>query len=154
MTRTKESEEKKDDDNIERDIYQQNYHHVIITDEKGIYSSFEHLKNKLAENTDSFLTLIYFNSNINESLLFREELNAIELRFLYRLIVYFIPYEECTILNQLEKFQKILETLLNSNTKKFMQFQISGDKDLSEFALDRLIFLGVDKQQIVSQVIC
>jgi hypothetical protein len=130
----------------------QRLHHVIVTDENGIQFCFNQLKKILAADGNAFLTFVYFLKKEHDDSLFKAELDNLKNRFLHQLLVFYVPYQSLKLSDQINKGQTILEVVINSNTKDIMQFHVNGCKDIVDLVMDRLYFLGIDKDQIISQI--
>lgn len=126
------------------------YNYFFVTDPKGIQLTFEQLKSELEKELDDFITVIYLVPREQSTPLYSSELDILEYRFIYKLLIYYIYYDYTNFTDQ--KFsQKILEVLINSNTQNVMHFAINGDKNLVDFTSEMLLFLGINEANILSQ---
>jgi len=117
-------------------------HTVFITDEKGISLVFNELKSKLADHPTDFLTLIYTTNQDEKLPLFKAELTSLEKRFSHQLEIHYTSYVPSTSTNK-PIFQETLEVVINSNLSDKMLFQVFGDEELIELAIELLWFLGI-----------
>lgn len=121
--------------------------YVIITDEIGIETAFNSLKEKLSEHSSQCLTFVYATFSKETIPLFKAELLSLEKRFSNVLQVFFIPYKS-TLAEVKAKFQKSIEVILNSNINAVMQFYACGSIEMTDRAKHLLRFLGIKDSQI------
>ena len=125
-------------------------HLVLLSDETGILTAFNLIKSKLANSSSNFLTLIYSVSQLEDSPLFKTELNCLEKRFSHQLeIHYIINSTNISIWKTI--LQETLEVVINSNISTTMLFQAVGNVQLVEFVTERLYYLGIRENQILTQ---
>jgi len=124
-------------------------HFVLISDEKGIQTAFNLVKSKLANSSADFLTLIYSVSQLNNPPLFKSELNSLEKRFSHKLEIYYISDRTNISINE-TILQETLEVVINCNISTTMLFQAVGNEQLVEFVIERLFYLGIRKNQLIT----
>ena len=124
-------------------------HLVIISDETGILTSFNLIKSKLANRSADFLTLIYSVSQLEDSPLFKSELNSLEKRFSHQLEIHYISDRTNISINE-TILQETLEVVINCNISTTLLFQIVGNLQLVEFVLERLHYLGIQENQLIT----
>ena len=129
-----------------------NSHFAFVTDDSGIYSAFELIKMKLKDGCNSFLSLIY---SVNDPLsppLFFTELESLERRYFSQLITYYEYSGGISLPENSEMNQRLLEIIINCNTCEKMQFLLLGREEFVANVTDRLQFLGINSNQINSQI--
>lgn len=124
-------------------------HLVLISDETGILTAFNLIKSKLFNRSADFLTLIYSVSQLEDSPLFKSELNCLEKRFSHQLEIHYIINTTNISINE-TILQETLEVVINCNISTTMLFQAVGNVQLVEFVLERLCYLGIQKNQIIT----
>lgn len=92
------------------------------------------LKREQAPN--DHISLLYFSDN--GSYIFQEEVNILTVRFPASLIVYFKNKPQ----------REFLETILNTNTKKHIEFILSVNEEWQYTIMEDLAFLGVHSMDI------
>ena len=127
-------------------------HLVFITDEKGIQKTFNLLKKRLSESTNNFLTLIYCIPKMQNHPLYNDELKILESRFSQQLKVFYISKETNSVCKNIIAGLTVLEIIINSNVKAVMKFLINGKEELIEVMSEQLYFLGIEKNQIITQI--
>ena len=131
---------------------EQDNHFVFVTDDSGISSAFNQIKSHLRNEEFSFLTLIYFVLDAATQPLFKSEIENLEKRYPSKLITHFVFSESRISPDNFEKYQQILEIVINSNTCDEIQYLIIGELNLFGMISDRLHFLGINSNQIKSQI--
>ncbi len=129
-----------------------NSHFAFVTDDRGIHSAFELIKTKLKDECNSFLSLIY---SVNDPLsppLFVAELESLERRYFSQLITYYESSGSISYPENLDMNQQLLEIIINCNTCEKMQFLLLGREELVAWFTERLLFLGINSNQIHSQI--
>ena len=124
-------------------------HLVLISDEKGILTAFNLIKSKLFNRSADFLTLIYSVSQLEDSPLFKSELNSLEKRFSHQLEIHYIS-DRTNISKNETILQETLEVVINCNISTTILFQAVGNEQLVEFAMERLYYLGIRKNQLIT----
>ena len=127
-----------------------NTHYVFIADEDGISLIFTELKSKLADNPTGFQTLIYSINQIEKIPLFKAELQSLEKRFFHQLEIHYISNGVNTSLSKYI-LQGTLEVVINSNLNNDMFFNVFGTEKLVDLVMEKLCFLGIKQNQIVTQ---
>ena len=109
-------------------------HYVFIADNEGMNLLFPVILDflKREEGHRNHLSILYFSED--ESFIFREELEILTIRFRDNMICYFKdkPHKE------------FIETILVTNTKAYVEFQIAINAQWHDLITEHLIFLGVD----------
>ena len=124
-------------------------HLVIISDETGILTAFNLIKSKLANSSGNFLTLIYSVSQLDNPPLFKSELNSLEKRFSHQLEIHYISDRTNISINE-TILQVTLEVVINCNISTTILFQAVGNEQLVEFAMERLYYLGIRENQLIT----
>ena len=124
-------------------------HLVLISDETGILTAFNLIKSNLVNRSADFLTLIYSVSQLEDSPLFKSEFNSLEKRFSHQLEIHYIS-DRTNISKNETILQETLEVVINSNISTTMLFQAVGNEQLVEFVMERLYYLGIQKNQIIT----
>lgn len=122
-----------------------NNHWVIIADETGMASVFPTLKEKLAHNGLTAVTILY--QSQNNQFLFHKELDILEWHFPTRLYVSYESSVDHTIVVK----QESIEAVINANTVYPMSFSISGNPAFTKTVREILHFLGVTNIDIQEQ---
>ncbi|MBN2635658.1 MAG: hypothetical protein JXR61_05265 [Prolixibacteraceae bacterium] len=125
------------------------FHHVITTDEAGIYDTFELVKNHLGNGEDAILSMIYVVSKKTDRPLFEKELSILEKRFSENLFICLLIID----LFDFDAIQENIEAIINSNTLPEIKFSVFGSEPFVKYVREVLRFLGVKKSLIVSKII-
>jgi len=128
-------------------------HFICISSESGITAAFEQIKAALRGEANQCLTLVYSTPADPTQPLFKAELESLEKRFPSRLITHYVSSQHLHAADNSASHQRILEIIINSNTFGRMQFQVLGQEDFAGMIIDRLQFLGIPTNQIISQII-
>ena len=70
-----------------------------------------------------------------------------------QLKVIYISKETNSVYKNFVAGQTMLEIIINSNVKAVLQFLITGKEELIEIVAEQLYFLGIKKNQIITQII-
>jgi hypothetical protein len=126
---------------------------VFITDETGIFDTFEQLKGQLGQLTARFITLIYaVNETDNDHFPFFRELNILEKRFSEKFIVHKLPSDSVPFyVNSI--IQECLEAIINSSIEPKLEFSIFGAYEFVNQINDILGFLNIKSTFIKSKTI-
>jgi len=113
-------------------------HYVFIADNEGMNILFPVILNclKREEKHDNHISILYFSEN--EPFVFMEELEILTARFRDKAICYFKGRPR----------KEFLETILATNTKKHIAFQMSINCNWQEIIVEHLLFLGVNSNNI------
>lgn len=130
----------------------ENLHCVIIADHYGIDTAFDTIKSKIRQESNSFLTLIYSIKWLLPTPLYQAELELLERRFPARLITNYVFNFELLAADSLLMNQQVLEVTINSDISEQMNFQLYGSEELCESAIGRLLYLGININQISSHI--
>jgi hypothetical protein len=130
-----------------------NNHFAFITDDCGIHTAFELIKFKLRNECDSFLSLIYSVNGPFSHPLFVAELESLGRRYYSQLITYYEYSGGMENPGNSDINQQLLEIIINSNTCEKLQFLVLGQEDLVIRVTGRLLFLGIQPNQIHSQIL-
>lgn len=129
------------------------YHFVFIVDECGIIPVYDILKTKLSCHSNNCLTLIYSIPKNTQSPLFAMELANFEKRYSTQFLGYHVYTEDTMEANESELGNQIIEVVINSNTRSFLQFLVFGREYFVEEICSQLQFLGIKPSQINLQII-
>ncbi|HEY9006067.1 MAG TPA: hypothetical protein VIM75_08030 [Ohtaekwangia sp.] len=127
-------------------------HWVLIADEPGMASAFPQLKEKLAEERLTAITILYCSGS--NQFPFRRELSLLEWHFPARLcVIYesFLSDADGSATVTMEAVKTTIETVINANTIPLMSFMISGNPEFTAKCKDILSFLGVQHIDIQEQ---
>jgi len=126
---------------------------VFITDETGIFDTFEQLKGQLSQLTAPFITLIYaINENDDDHFPFLRELNILEKRFSDKFIGHKLQTDSVTFYVS-SLIQEFLEAIINSSIDPKLEFSIFGPDEFVNQTTDILGFLDVKSSFIKSKKI-
>jgi hypothetical protein len=125
-------------------------HFVIICDEAGIFDAFDFTKSWLGAGMGTaFISLIYTISDKNTHPLFNQELNILEKRLMYNLIVHISRIDTTKYCFN----QELLEATINSNTFPNMKFFVFGNTEFVNHVSGVLKFLDVKGYMINSKIL-
>ena len=126
---------------------------VFITDETGIFDTFEQLKGQLSQLTAPFITLIYtVSERNNDHFPFLLELNILEKRFSEKFITHKLHTDSVTSYVS-SVIQEFLEAIINSRIEPTLVFSIFGHAEFVNQTTDILGFLDVKSSFIKSKTI-
>lgn len=129
-----------------------NAHFAFVTDDYGIPEAFERIKDKLKNEHNTFLSLLYSVNAPFYHPLFAAELESLERRYSSQLITYYEFAGGLACQGDSGINRQLLEIIINCNTCEIMQFLILGQEDLVTGVTGRLLFLGIQPDQIHSQI--
>ena len=133
-------------------ILSKDSHLVFITDETGIFDTFEQIKGQLSQLTASFITLIYaVNERNNNHSPFLRELNILEKRFSEKFIVHKLHTDLVTFYVS-SIIQEFLEAIINTSIEQKMEFSIFGSAEFVNQITDILGFLNIKSIFIKSTI--
>lgn len=118
-------------------------HWVIISDETGMASVFPTLKERLAHDRLTAITLLYHSQN--NQFIFQKELDILEWHFPTRLYVTYDSSPDTAVK------QEAVEAVINANTVQVINFNISGVPAFTHAMRETLRFLGVNNIDIQEQ---
>lgn len=126
---------------------------VFITDETGIFNTFEQLKGQLSQLTAHFITLLYtVNENDTHHFPYHHELEILEKRFSEKFIVHKLHTDSVTFYVS-SIIQEYLEAIINSSIEPKMEFSIFGSSEFVNQISDILGFLNIKSSLIKSKTI-
>ncbi|NBA84669.1 hypothetical protein GVN16_02800 [Emticicia sp. CRIBPO] len=116
----------------------QTYHYIFICDESSIDTAFYQLKDKLRENRDHHVSLVY--AVAESHFLFKRELKTLKEHFYQQLQVF-----TETIAEAFPAYirQETIEVILNENTRDHIYIGIRGIEDFTFSVRQQLEFLGI-----------
>ncbi|SHM95285.1 hypothetical protein [Chitinophaga sp. CF418] len=121
-------------------------HYVFIADDLGIASIYPALKDRLAKQGHTHVSLLYCAAH--SSYEFQRELEILQKHFPTRLLVYYYLKKST---GQWTIQQSEIEAVLNANTMRQMSFIISGNGLFTANVKELLLFLGIENVAIQEQ---
>ncbi len=113
-------------------------HAVFIADNDGMNLLFPLMVNHLKNNGDDGLHMSLLYVSEDNTFIFKEELSVLATRYP---TVFIIHYKDIFR-------QELLEVIINSNTRKNIQFHIAMPEPYRESIAQRLVFLGIETSDI------
>lgn len=135
--------------NNNRNTRKNKFHLVLICDETGIFDAFKTIKERLGNNGEIFLSLIYSVPVNYLNPLFEREISILEKRFSHNLYAYTIKVEP----GKYDLIQEFIEAIINSNTNLKMEFMIFGNEEFADYVSGFLGYLNMDTVSIKSKII-
>lgn len=134
---------------ITEHVIEKNY--VFVSDEIGIQQSFSQVELELNKDLDQFITVLYLASRDHVIPCYTSELDSLERRFIYKLIV-FNFYFDRSMPDDTMVCCKILDSFVNKDSSGMLHFIINGEKAFVDFVSSELNRIGVRRDSISTQV--
>lgn len=135
----------------QKNIFDNNTHLVIISNETGIFETFSFVKATLIIDFTPYLSLIYIFFEQTGCLLFEKELHILEKRFSGYLTVYKLHVDTLTYRDNLS-LHEFIEAFINADISEDIKYKIFGSMDFSDNVCDLLFYLGA-KTNMIDKII-